>query len=465
MQAPAALWPASSGKKGRVRPIPFFVFAVTFVATLTIRVWNIGRHFWLLEDQIRDWSIALRPLTDLPLVGPPTHVHGYTIGPAYYWLLWAIRVGVGPWFHNLPHAGGIGQAILQSAADVLLLAAIWRRTNSVWIAWLAIVILATAPEDLSVAAIVWNPTAGSALAKAATALVLLGWPDRSRAGAAITTAIMWCGVQSYTGAIFVAVGVFTALLASPFARRDWIALRHTAAIMVAVVTALQLPYVIHQLMTRFNDPAMSAVTGSIGQVLAGNQSLQFGASWSGFTAAFRSIEMAPLRGSWVLWLLAACNIIVASRFRRDPIVLSVSLLPQAAALLGYAFYVGDFLDHYYYLSLMPAAVLTMVLALTAVRPLRVRQFVTISLLIGALALAPARMRIAATQEHMPEYGLLVDGSKALARLQQPMRAVQTEFALPPTSNPEFIYQILGGRIDRSARMIGLIRPDGTAYQR
>ena len=103
------------------------VLALTFVLTFAIRVRGIERHFWLLEDQIRDWSIALGPLRHLPLVGPPTHVGGYTIGPAFYWILWLIRVTIGPWFQNLPHAGGIGEAILQSAADALLLVAVWRR--------------------------------------------------------------------------------------------------------------------------------------------------------------------------------------------------------------------------------------------------------------------------------------------------------------------------------------------------
>src|SRR5688500_14267083 len=95
------------------------ILAFTFAFTLIIRVRGISTHFWLLGDQIRDWTIALRPFTDLPLVGPATHVGGYTIGPAFYWILWAIRVVVGPWFQNMPHAGGIGQAILQSSADTL----------------------------------------------------------------------------------------------------------------------------------------------------------------------------------------------------------------------------------------------------------------------------------------------------------------------------------------------------------
>ena len=63
------------------RPPPFTigvgaiaVLLVTFIAILTIRIWGIGSRFWLLEDQIRDWSIALRPFRDLPLVGRPTPI-------------------------------------------------------------------------------------------------------------------------------------------------------------------------------------------------------------------------------------------------------------------------------------------------------------------------------------------------------------------------------------------------------
>src|SRR5205085_1053972 len=108
----------------------FAIFALIFSFTLVIRVRGISSHFWMLGDQIRDWSIALGPFSTLPLVGPPTHVGGYTIGPAFYWLLWTIRVLVGPWFDNLPHAGGIGQAMLQSAVDALLAAAVWHRTRS-----------------------------------------------------------------------------------------------------------------------------------------------------------------------------------------------------------------------------------------------------------------------------------------------------------------------------------------------
>jgi len=433
---------------------------MTFALTLTARVWGIDRHYWMLEDQIRDWSIALRPFTSLPLVGSPTHVHGYTIGPAFYWILWLIRVTVGPWFQNLPHAGGIGQAMLQSGADTLLLAAVWQRTRSIWLALTTVVVVATASSDLCYAALVWNPMAGEALAKIATALVLLGWPRRSTAGVAVTAAVAWCAVQAYTGAIFVAMGVFTALLAGSAGRPEWRAVLKNAAIVAVVVAILQVPYAVHQWSNRFNDSGMSAVTGSVQQILAGEESLELGRSWDGYAYAFTEIETAPWRPRWFVWVLVGCAAVVASRFRRDLPLLAVVLLPQIAAVLGYAWYVGDFLDYYYYFPLMPAAVLTLTLSMTAVRPAALARAVSVALLIAALALVPARLRLSATLSRMPQYGPLLDGSRSLVHLQRPLRAVRTEFTLPPTSDPEFIYGILGGRIDRTSAITGVIAADG-----
>jgi hypothetical protein len=53
------------------------VLALMCASIFSIRIRGIDRHFWLLEDQIRDWSIALGPITSLPLVRsglPPRRV-------------------------------------------------------------------------------------------------------------------------------------------------------------------------------------------------------------------------------------------------------------------------------------------------------------------------------------------------------------------------------------------------------
>jgi hypothetical protein len=442
--------------------LPIIVFALT----LFLRVRGISRHFAMLGDQIRDWGIALGPFSELPLVGPATHVGGYTIGPAFYWILWTIRVTVGPLFSNLPHAGGIGQAIVQSAADALLLVAIWRRTGSVWIAVAAIILIATAPHDLALAALVWNPTMGSALAKTATALVLLGWPFRSMIGVAVTAAVAWSAVHSYTGAIFTTLGVFISIPAGLLFRGERARAARSAAVIALVVAVLQVPLVVHQLSPHAPGPAMGAVTGSVGRILTGQARPEFAGSWNGFSAAFTFIQGAPWHQyGWLVWMLAASAIIVAARHRRDPALLAVTILPLTLAVFGYAFFVGPAYEAYYYLSLMPAAVLTILLGLTAMPSQRIARAVAVSLAIAAVAIAPARVRFASTLPRMPEYGPLLDGSRQLVERAFPVRAIRTEFPLPPTADPEFLYSILGGRIEPSSHLTALITRDGqVSYQ-
>jgi hypothetical protein len=437
------------------------VAAAVFAFTLTIRVHGITRHFWMLGDQIRDWSIALGSFKDLPLIGPPTHIGGYTLGPAFYWILWAIRVATGPFFENLPHGGGIGQAIVQSAADTLLLVAIWRRTGSMWVALATTLLVATAAYDLCLSALVWNPTLGTALAKIAMAVVLFGWPERSPVGVAAAAAIAWCAVQSYTGTIFVMLGVAAALVIVPFVQSDRRAFIRNATILVCVVALLQLPLLIYQISTHFQHGAMSGVSGSIRKVLSGQAPLAFSQSWAGYADAFDFIQVRPFAVPWMIWVLVATSVIVAVTYRHDPQVLAVTLVPQIAAVAGYAFYVGDFLDRYFYFSLMPPAVLTLVLGLTAVRSKAVANAVGIGLVLIAIVIIPARLRFAATMHRMPEYGPLLDGSRTIARRAQPMRAIVTEFRLPPSCDRYFLYSILGGKLDRGSTWVATIKNDGS----
>ena len=431
---------------------------VVAVATFVVRTWGITRHSWVLGDQIRDWEIALGPFTQLPLVGPPTHVHGYTIGPAFYWVLWAIRVVFGPWFQNLPHAGGIGQAALQSAVDALLLIAIWKRTQSVWISLTTVVLVTMAAFDLAISALIWNPTVGSTLAKAATALILLDWHQRSALRTGITAAIAWCAVHAYTGAVFVALGVFTALIADPLRRGDRRTAVRNGAIGAAVVALLQVPHLVHQLGNRSDDSGMTAVIGSLGDTIAGRTPIRLAESVRAYTFALEYLQLSPWRGAAILWAVGACGVIVAVRYRRDPALLAVILLPQLAAVAGYAFWLGD-LEAYYYVSLMPAVVSTMVLGVSAIVPRRLAEGVGGALLVGALMLIPARLQFAATLFRMPQYETFVRASRTIVRSRQPMRAIRAGFPIPPTSNPEFIFTILGGRIQRGAPWWAEITPD------
>jgi hypothetical protein len=441
----------------------FAVAVAVFLFTFATRAWGISTRFQLLGDQIRDWDIALQPFTSLPLVGPATHVHGYTIGPAFYWILWAIRVTLGPWFHNLPHAGGIGQAFLQSAADALLLVAIWRRLSSMWLAVAVVVLEASASFDLSLAAIVWNPLMGSMLAKVATALTLLGWHRGSTVRAASLFAVAWMAVHAYTGAIYVTVAVFATALLDPLLTRDRQVVIRNAMAIAAVVIVLQLPYLAYRA-SHPGEPAMAAVSGSVADVVSGRSPLRLRESVDGYLHAVNGIEIEPWHMVFTGWLLLACGVVVAILYRDDVPILMMTLVPPLMAIAGYAFFLGG-LDNYYYLSLMPAAVLTLVLALTAIGWPRAINRVAIVVAIGALAIVPARRRHAMTMNQMPEYGAIVHASRVIVDRGTPVRAIRTDFKLPPTNDPEFVYRILGGHLDRTSPWIAMIEPSGDVAYR
>jgi len=201
------------------------------------------------------------------------------------------------------------------------------------------------------------------------------------------------------------------------------------------------------------------VTGSVSDIIRGKDHPRLAASGARFVSAVNFIAAGPWQVSAAGWLLLACAFVLAVRYRNDPALLSVTLLPQLAAILGYALWLGD-LDAYYYLSLIPAAVLTVLLGVTAFMPARIAHVTGIVLLGAALALVPARLRYAATFPRLPAYGILVDASRQIARLKQPMRSIRPQFTLPPSTDPEFMFRILGGRIDRHAEWRAVISPDG-----
>jgi hypothetical protein len=143
-----------------------------FTYLVFARTRHISETFWLLGDQVRDWSIALGSWRELPFTGTPSTGGGASLGPVFYWLLWVIRLVVGPWTENLPHAGGIGLSIVHSVADIILFVAIARRLQSTWLSLAIVLLAATAPYDMALTATIWNPPLAVALVKLATAVVL-----------------------------------------------------------------------------------------------------------------------------------------------------------------------------------------------------------------------------------------------------------------------------------------------------
>jgi hypothetical protein len=429
----------------------FSLGAAVGIALVALRTWGISQHFWMLGEQIRDWTIALGSWRDLPLSGAPSTMGGRGLGPIYYWVLWAVRHAVGPWCSDLPHAGGIGISLMQSIADTALLFAIWRRLGSLPLAVAVVVLAATNPIDLEISATIWNPPVAVAFVKTAIAVVLI-------AGESIwwsvgATTIAWLAVQAHSSAAFVALPIMAAFVAREMMARRWLRAARTARAIVEVVLVLEVPYFID----RFRHPGEAiGPTGFVGR----QASLNVFANTQSILGAFRfaAWPLQSMPSGWLLVIAAAAAVCAAIATRKDLPLASVTFVPLLMAIAAFARWRGV-IESYWFLTLAPSMALTVGCAMTAIpRPAMARGAAAVFLAVALLGV-PARYR--QTTMTMPVYGALARGSVDIRRRAPAVADIVTDFELPRTSQRGFIYTtVLGGRLDPSAPYVAHIAGNG-----
>jgi len=427
------------------------VAAGVFVALALLRTHGISDNFAMLGDQIRDWTIALRGWRDLPLSGTTTWAGGRTWGPSYYWVLWLIRVVVGPWVHNLPHAGGIGISMLQSAADSALLLAIWRRIGSLAFALGAVLLIATNPLDLVLSATIWNPPVSEAFVKLAIASALFAGPSIWWAAAA--TGVAWLGVQAHLFAIIEAAPLAAGFVVRELLAKKWRRAVYLAQALVATIFVLEIPYLIDL----FRHPLEQVAPTTLRRLLGQIHLLTNTAALLAVLRNFMTWTSNPI----VFNLLVATAVVFAViTIKRDAVLASVSVLPLAAAIGALATWQSP-LDGYWLISLYVPFVLTLILALNAAPP-RWSRAVAVAFLVAVVAIVPGRVRNARRMVSMPQYGPLARGSLAIRQRTSEISRIKLMFDLPWTSRADFIYTtVLGGRILPSAPYSATIERDGS----
>src|SRR5262249_60519788 len=115
--------------------------------------------------------------------------------------------------------------------------------------------------------------------------------------------------------------------------------------------------------------------------------VRVGESVAGYLKAVNFIEVRPWNFAFTGWVLVASGIVVAWRYRRDIPILMMTIVPTVLCIAGYAFFLSG-LDNYYYFSVMPAAVLMVVVAITAVPPARASRVLAVGLVIPAMGCRP-----------------------------------------------------------------------------
>ncbi|MBY0496722.1 MAG: hypothetical protein K2Y23_21145 [Cyanobacteria bacterium] len=459
------------------------IAVLLFVYVLAMRTYDVATTFLMLGEQTRDWAVALGGITDLPLLGAPSTAGGRGLGPAYYWVLWLGRVTIGPFMDNLPHAGGVTVALLQSIADVWLFLALSRRVH--WTLALAMcVLIASAPFDIALSSLIWNPPVAAAFIKMATANALTlspttplrGFVETSSRGVALTAALAWMGVQCHLSGLFVAAPLLVALVLQPlFYARPLVyehdtsadqrrrALRQAGrslAIVIGVVLVLQVPF----LVARVTQPNVAAGPGSMISGLTNPQVFRPWFAYASVTGITGNLVW-PMGDAFAYTIpVAIAGVVVLIAYRKDPIVVAVSAGAVAMATLLFMTSTRPY-DGYWFVTLTTALTLTFGMAIAAI-PSRVAVMIVGVAAVMFLAWRqPARIIDSQRFFKYPAYEPMVKGSREAAMRAPVLRDIVTDFEVHPTMDRQFIYKILGGRIDASALSTAVISRDGSVRLR
>jgi len=436
---------ASPGLKAAAAIVSIAALAIY---TFVIRTRGITDHFLMLREQIRDWSIALGSFSSLPLVGTASTAGGHTFGPVFYWVLWLIRVTIGPFTGNLPHAGGIGLSALQSVADVVLCLGIRRATGSWLFAIATVLIIASSPFDLALSSVIWNPVLAVVFAKIGTGLVL-SWQDTlTRPRRVALAAIAWFTVQSHSAALPFALALLSWIFWTQFRRggRAFVDSLVEAALVIAV---LQIPSVFAAESIR--------PTKIISSTLDAPPPVRVAEAFHAFNDGVGSIAFAPFaipQPALILLASVAALLIARGLFSAVGIV---TIAPIALTVAMWSI-LRQGSDAYFFLTVVPATLLTIAWTLRVV-PQTARSMLALALLGLAVLVQKPRIESATQVFRMPEYGVLVRGSRAVAARGEPVRAIEVPF-LHPLSDPEYVFTLLGGRIQHDAPEVARLSENG-----
>jgi hypothetical protein len=454
-----------------VRSKVLFAFTLSLLLCLYsfyFRTFQVTEHFHLLGDQVRDWDLALKPFRELPRVGTPTSQGGFCLGPIFYWTLWFIRITIGPFYENLPHAGGIGLAAIHSIADAILLLAIFKRGIPIVASVAIMLVLVSSPFETSLSGTIWNPGLSVSFVELAIAFFLM-IPNSHWALKTLTTSTAaWLAVQSHTQAIFVALSLLVYLIVEGWIVAGPRAALKRALIIIAVIAVLQIPYVTE--INKHGDISqeqIGIVAGSFNSLLTNPSSFHPYASFITLIGALAELFGPHLSRIVVIALILVAGGALLLEYRKNHEILAVALLPLFLAWLGYSFLSVGTLYTYWYMNLMPSFVLLILFGFIKTPfPLldKISPLLALLVLLLAFAAQPSRLATRAQLVSYPYYAAIVRGAKEIVRNGAPVRSVIPP-SFPNKVEPAYLVRWLGGRVEDSAGLIAIIGENGSVtYQ-
>jgi hypothetical protein len=435
--------------------------AIFFLYALMMRTYDVASTFLMLGEQTRDWMVALGSIADLPLTGAPSTAGGRGLGPVYYWLLWIGRVAIGPFMDNLPHAGGVIVALLQSIADVFLFIALSRRVH--WAFALAMCLLiASAPFDIAISQVIWNPPVSAALVKSAMAMAMLLTGTSPLWQVALAAALAWMAIQTHLSAAFVGVPLLAALALRPFfdrstpVRRSFHERAQPLLVSVAAVLALQVPFIV----AVFREPAAPAGPTA---AIAGLVNPTAFRPWFAFdsVSGITGHLVMPMPDSFRFAVpVLIASLIVAIVYRRDLILVAMTAGSFAMATLLFTTSTRSF-DGYWFITLTAALTMTFGMAIAAIPSKAAVKWIGVALLLAVAWRQPVRIEESTRFFKYPQYDTMLRASRELVMRAPVVRDIRVTFEVHPTMDRTFIYTILGGRIDPAALYTAIVNTDGS----
>jgi hypothetical protein len=433
-------------------------YAALFGYVFWFRAHGLDQAFMLSGDQIRDWTVATRQLRDLPLSGVPSVAGGTTLGPTYHWILWSIANTLGPFYDHLPHAGGVGFALLQSVADVVLAWALARRTGSLPLSLAIVILAASSVFDASLSGTIWNPVPAEALAKIAMALVLVS-TSTSIVHTVAITAVAWAAVQTHTTALVASLPVmaWTALGTARQAprRTPW----HVLAA-ASVLLVMQVPWLVDAASAGVRGPS-TFVQGADAAIRAGGHAIRIGASAAAVTGELGHLLLWPIEMPWFPLLLTAGAIALIA-LTRDVRLVVTGPLPILAAIAIYALWQGRY-ERYWMMQVGASGAMCLLAWIAGVGE-RWRTPLSIAALAIVVAVQPGRFALVRQTNAFPGYGALVEGCRRVAGDGRPLAALEATFPVAP-GNPIWLCSILGVGLSSNGEWVATIDDTGAVTYR
>jgi hypothetical protein len=337
-------------------------------------------------------------------------------------------------------------------------------------------LIASGPFDIAISSVIWNPPVSAALIKMATAMALTLHLSSPAWHIGLTAALAWMAVQAHLSAIFVAAPMLLGVALQPLFyarpvvfvhdteagqwRFAWRDAARTVGVIVAIIVVLQIPFIV----SLVNEPTAQAGPASAIANITSGQAWRPMAALDTVTGVTGNLFL-PMDDDFKFWIPAlAAGAILLVRYRRDPIVLGASIGATITATIVFATWTRSY-DRYWFLTMTTALALTFAMTIAAIPSKLVVKWLGILLLLLVASWQPARIDESERFFEYPQYDTMVRASREIFMRAPVVRDIRVNFEVHPTMDRQFIYKILGGRIDAAALYTAVVAADGSVTLR